>query len=154
MKMENEQIKNINESENIEKEAILKELAEKEFSVWNNALQSKNPKEVASLYDENASFLPTFSPDFKKNKAGAEEYFKHFLEKDPKGEVIDSMVQETSRNEKGEITGFLYSGFYNFEVGEPDNRQISEARFTFLWSKDKEGNWKIIHHHSSAKPQK
>jgi hypothetical protein len=27
-----------------------------------------------------------------------------------------------------------------------------EARFTFVYSRDEEGEWKIVHHHSSLKP--
>ena len=150
MNIENEKVMN---NEEPEKELQLEKLAEKQFNVWNDMLQSKDPEKVASLYSEKNSFLPTFSPDFKKDKNGAMEYFKHFLEKDPNGEIVDEMIQETSVDKNGEVDGFLHSGFYNFTVGKPDDRQISEARFTFFWKKDENGNWKILHHHSSAKPQ-
>ena len=135
-----------------EKETVLKELADQTFASWNEALLSRDAKNVAALYAEDASFLPTLNPEFKKSREGAEEYFKHFLEKNPEGEVVEEMVQETAVDGEGNPTGFLHSGLYNFEVGEPDNRQIVEARFTFLWSKDETGAWKIAHHHSSVKP--
>jgi hypothetical protein len=48
---------------------------------------------------------------------------------------------------------YLHSGMYNFEVGPGDNRQVVEARFSFVWKKDDQGEWKIVHHHSSAKPK-
>jgi len=41
---------------------------------------------------------------------------------------------------------------YDFELGPDDNRQVTHARFTFIWRQDN-GEWKIIHHHSSVKPQ-
>ena len=48
---------------------------------------------------------------------------------------------------------YLHSGMYNFEVGPYDDRQVVEARFSFVWKKDDQGEWKIVHHHSSAKPK-
>jgi len=70
----------------------------------------------------------------------------------PQGSVIEEMIQETSVDNKGKTDGFLHSGIYNFEIGEPDGRQIVEARFTFLWKKDENNDWKIYHHHSSLRP--
>ena len=48
---------------------------------------------------------------------------------------------------------YLHSGMYNFEVGPGDDRQVVEARFSFVWKKDDQGEWKIVHHHSSVKPK-
>jgi hypothetical protein len=47
----------------------------------------------------------------------------------------------------------LHSGMYNFTVGPADARQVVEARFTFVYVKNENGEWKIAHHHSSLKPQ-
>lgn len=134
------------------RETILKELAANNFSAWNQALLSRNANQVASLYTNDASFLPTLNPELKNGQAGAEEYFKHFLEKQPSGEIVQEIVQETAADKDGGVAGFLHSGMYDFEVGEPGHRQKVEARFTFLWQKDQAGEWKIKHHHSSLKP--
>jgi len=144
----------LNEINSMEKEkkSELKELAAKNFSVWNQSLLSRDAHEVASLYDQDASFLPTLNSGFKHGQDGAEKYFKHFLEKNPAGKIIEEAIQETSVNKNGNISSFLHSGMYNFEIGEQNNRQIVEARFTFLWQKDEAGDWKIKHHHSSLKP--
>lgn len=136
-----EKIENKTSQESIEKNVV-----DENFSKWNDALQTKDPKKVAELYAENATFLPTVSGEFKKGQSGAEEYFKHFLEKNPMGEIIQEEVQTLGAD------CYLHSGMYNFEIGPDDNRQIVEARFTFAWKKDDQGEWKIIHHHSSAKP--
>jgi hypothetical protein len=48
---------------------------------------------------------------------------------------------------------YLHSGMYNFEVGLDDDRQVVEARFSFVWKKNDQGEWKIVHHHSSVKPK-
>ena len=78
---------------------------------------------------------------------GAEEYFIHFLKKNPRGEVIQEEVQTFGTDV------YLHSGMYNFEVGPGDGRHVVEARFSFVWKRDDTGAWKIIHHHSSAKPK-
>lgn len=108
----------------------MQEIARENFSLWNDALQTKDPKEVAKLYSKDNTLLPTVSGEFKKGQAGAEEYFKHFLEKNPTGEVVEDEVQALG-------TGcYLHSGMYNFEVGPDDNRQVVEARFTFAWEQN------------------
>lgn len=117
------------------------------FSMWNNAVEAKDPRKVAELYAENATFLPTVSEDFKRGQEGAEEYFKHFLEKNPIGEIIEEEIQTLGDS------FYLHSGMYNFEIGPDNDRQIMEARFSFIWEQSKQGEWKIIHHHSSAKPK-
>ena len=121
-------------------------IASENFEIWNKALQNKDPKKMAEFYIENATFLPTLSEEFKKGQLGAEEYFKHFLEKNPIGEVSEKEVQ-IIRNDC-----YIHSGMYNFEVDSDNGRQVVEARFTFIWEKDNQGEWKIVHHHSSLKP--
>lgn len=138
--------------ENNSREKFLKDLSTTNFKIWNDALLSKDPAEVAKLYTDNTSFLPTLNPELKKDADGAKDYFKHFLEKNPSGKIIEEVSQETSADSAGNPTGYLHSGLYDFEIGEPDNRKTVEARFTFLWMKNKMGEWKIAHHHSSLKP--
>jgi len=125
----------------------MEKIARENFSTWNESLQTKDPAEVAKLYTKDATFLPTMSGDFKKGQEGAAEYFEHFLEKDPIGEVVDGEVQLLGPD------SYLHSGMYNFEVGPEGERQVVEARFSYVWKKDEQGEWKVIHHHSSAKPQ-
>ena len=40
---------------------------------------------------------------------------------------------------------------YTFMTGPEDNRQPVQARFSYMWRKI-DGEWKILHHHSSALP--
>jgi len=128
-----------------EKEKLEKVVGEN-FSNWQESLLSGSPEQVAKIYDEDATFLPTLSDEFKKGRSAAEDYFSHFLEKKPVCEIVEQEVQELGKD------CYLHSGMYNFEVGPKGQRQIVEARFTFVWKKDK-GEWKIIHHHSSIKPR-
>lgn len=129
----------------------LKEIASQNFSNWNAMLQTKDASRVADLYSDDATFLPTVSGEFKKGKAGAKDYFTHFIEKNPFGEVVDSEVQMIDNNT------YLHSGMYNFEVDNKDlaseqKRVIVNARFTYLWQKNDQGKWEILHHHSSVRP--
>ncbi len=122
------------------------ELALANFTKWTESLLTKDPKEVAKLYSDDATFLPTVSGEFKKGPTGAEEYFEHFLAKNPVGKLVEGAVQTIGEN------CYAHSGMYDFELGPDDNRQVTHARFTFIWRQDN-GEWKIIHHHSSVKPQ-
>jgi len=127
-------------------EEISGETAQANFTSWAESLLTRDPKKVAVLYADDATFLPTVSGEFKKGQTGAAEYFEHFLQKNPVGELIQGEVQ---------ILGpdcYAQSGMYNFELGPDDNRQTVEARFTFIWRREN-GEWKIIHHHSSVKPR-
>jgi uncharacterized protein (TIGR02246 family) len=145
------------------------QLAEKLFNRWNKLLQSKSPSTVAKMYSEKASFLPTLNGELKRGRKGAEEYFEHFLQKNPFGVIKESVAQLIDNNEQT----LLFAGLYDFEVdSETGERTTASARFTFIFQKevanegddikqnDKEGGdtddlsaWKIIHHHSSLKPE-
>lgn len=71
----------------------IQEITSRNFSKWNSALQTGNPKEVAALYFKDATFLPTASREFKKGQKGAEEYFTHFLKKNPTGKIIKEEIK-------------------------------------------------------------
>lgn len=125
----------------------IKEIARQNFEKWANALLTKDPKKVAEFYSEDNTFLPTVSGEFKHGIEGAEGYFKHFLEKNPEGKVVEEAIQALGEN------SYLHSGMYNFELDKDGSRSTVEARFSFVWRKEEDGNWKIIHHHSSVRPQ-
>ncbi len=132
--------------EDIKNKENLENQAQENFNLWNEMLQTGDTKKVAELYDNEATFLPTMLGKFLFGQEGAVEYFTHFLEKNPFGKIIEGKIQEINKE------SYLHSGMYNFEVGPLDKRDTVEARFTFLWNKI-DGNWKIIHHHSSLKPK-
>ncbi|MFH0837707.1 MAG: SgcJ/EcaC family oxidoreductase [Patescibacteria group bacterium] len=125
----------------------MKNVVRQNFAMWNDALLTRDPKKVAELYTPDCTFLPTVSGEFKKGHSGAEAYFRHFLEKNPNGVIVDDEVQELGSD------CYLHSGIYNFEVGPDNNRSVVEARFSYVWKKDKKGDWRIAHHHSSLRPK-
>lgn len=125
----------------------IQKIAKQNFAKWAEALQTKDPLKVAELYSMDATFLPTISPKFKRGTSEVEEYFKHFLEKNPFGKIMEEEIRPLGEND------YLHSGMYDFEIGKIGDRGVINARFSFIWRKDLGGKWKIIHHHSSAKPQ-
>lgn len=139
--------KDLYQEEGMEVDENMKRLVRENFNRWNNALLTGDAKAVADLYSRKSTFLPTVSPEFKKGVDEAEDYFKHFLEKNPSGKIVSEAIQPISSS------AYLHSGTYDFEIGPEDNRTIVEARFTFLWQKSYSGGWKIAHHHSSVKPK-
>ena len=124
----------------------IKDISKQNMQAWLDCLQTKDPKQVASMYTEVNTFLPTVSGDFKKDRAGAEDYFVHFLAKNPVGKVTDEEVNQISNE------AYLHIGMYTFELDGEDGRQEVSARFTYLWRRDASGTWKIEHHHSSKRP--
>jgi hypothetical protein len=127
------------------------ELSRINFKKWNDALLSKDPQEVAKIYSKrHIAFLPTLSKTFIKDQEGVEKYFIHFLSKNPNGNVItgEEIIYIIDEN------NYTHSGFYDFEIdGARGSRIIVNARFTFGWRKNLEGEWKIVEHHSSLQPQ-
>jgi len=116
------------------------------FYQWSDALLRGDLEKIKDLYAEDATFLPTISSEFKKGLIGVEKYFKHFLEKKPKCDLKEDEIQFLGYNY------YLHSGMYNFKISSGSKREIIKARFSFVWRLDKKNKWKIIHHHSSVRP--
>jgi uncharacterized protein (TIGR02246 family) len=122
-------------------------IAKENFVQWAESLKIKDPKIMAGFYSEDATFLPTLSSDFKKGMLEAEGYFIHFLEKNPVAALKEDAVQILGDE------SYLHSGMYNFEVGTGEEKKTVQARFSYVWKKNPNGKWVIIHHHSSLKPE-
>jgi uncharacterized protein (TIGR02246 family) len=125
----------------------IEEIAKSNFSEWAEALKTKDPKIMAEFYSEDATFLPTFSPDLKIGSKEAEGYFEHFMLKFPLAEIKGEVVRNLGEN------FYLHTGMYDFEIGPDEKREMAQARFSYIWEKYPNGKWKIIHHHSSPLPQ-
>jgi hypothetical protein len=104
-------------------------------------------EKVAALYcTENLSFLPTVSPKFIRDPKSTKEYFMEFLKKVPEGTITSDTVQPYGND------AYLHTGMYTFMTGPEKDRKPVEARFSYMWRKV-DGQWKIVHHHSSALPK-
>lgn len=126
----------------------LANVAKKNMLLWLETLETKDAKKVAVLYTEDATFLPTVSGEFKRGQDGAEDYFDHFLAKNPEAKVVKESIVPISED------AYLHVGMYDFVIDGEDNHHITvHARFDYLWEQDENGEWRIAHHHSSLKPE-
>jgi uncharacterized protein (TIGR02246 family) len=117
------------------------------FEKWNKALQTGKPDEVVKLYATDAVLLPTMSNKPRTTAAGIRDYFVHFMAKKPKGK-IDSRTIRIGCNDASDV------GTYTFMLTDKDGKvQNVAARYSFLYEY-KDGKWQIVHHHSSAMPEK
>ena len=116
------------------------------FDRWNSSLGTKDPTKVAANYAADAVLLPTVentatTPDQIK------AYFTNFLKKEPVGK-IDTRTINLGCNEAFDV------GTYTFDLKGADGK-VSKvaARYSFIYEL-RDGDWKIVHHHSSAMPVK
>ena len=112
------------------------------FELWNNAIQSNEPRNVVTLYDESAILLPTISNKVRHNHDEIMDYFVNFLAKNPVGKINKSNVRIFD-----DIA--INSGIYTFNFKDGTSAQ---ARFTFVYRIINK-QWKIIEHHSSLLPE-
>lgn len=118
-------------------------IAKQLFDKWNKALLV-SPKAVANLYTDDAILLGTINGKFRKGKKEIEGYFKLFCPLIPVGKI-------TKNGTLGDEKIFTHFGHYTFILA---SKEVINARFTFIYKKDKlTGEYKIIHHHSSRIPE-
>lgn len=112
------------------------------FERWNTSLQTGNPKAAVENYAERSILLPTLSGTNRLTKEEKEDYFIHFLESQPVGEV-------TARHIDIGCNMAIDSGLYTFTMAR-DGSKV-DARYTFAYQWDGQ-QWSIISHHSSILP--
>ncbi|NEB00514.1 SgcJ/EcaC family oxidoreductase [Streptomyces sp. SID13726] len=119
------------------------------FDNWNAALQTGDPKKVANLYAKDAVLLPTVSNKIRTNHAQIVDYFEHFLQNKPVGKKVTTIVNVLDSNSA------IDTGVYKFTLTDPKtgDKRVVEARYTYEYEKQKNGQWKIVNHHSSAMPE-
>jgi len=113
------------------------------FQLWNSALATLDSSQVASRYSKSAVLLPTLSDTPRTNEALITDYFDHFLQKKPQGEILSGDI----------IIGVNWAqdaGIYEFAMGI-DGSKV-KGRYTFVYIYE-DGEWKISHHHSSLMPE-
>ncbi|MER5769715.1 SgcJ/EcaC family oxidoreductase [Streptomyces sp. NPDC001985] len=117
------------------------------FGQWNAALGTGNPQTVADRYASDAVLLPTVSPDIRTSRTQIVDYFEHFLQKQPRGEKIRSVIHVLDGDSA------IDTGLYRFHLTDPATRKVSPvvARYTYQYEK-RGGKWLIVNHHSSVLP--
>ena len=113
------------------------------FTRWNDDLLTGNPDKVAADYAPDAVLLPTVSNKPRTTPAEIHDYFVKFLKGKPSG-FIDYRVIKIGCDIAQDI------GTYTFKFA--DGKTV-HARYTFVYEW-LDGKWLIVHHHSSAMPEK
>lgn len=114
------------------------------FSLWNNALATGDSKIVAKRYAEDAVLLPTVSDVPRTDYDGIKDYFDAFLQKQPQGEILSGNIKIG----KGWAQD---AGIYEFTMGATGDKV--KGRYTYIYTPDEKGDWRIQHHHSSVLPE-
>jgi len=113
------------------------------FGLWNDALATLNPDEVAKRYSSNPVLLPTVSDTPRTDYDSIKDYFVNFLQLQPQGEILESFVT-LGNNWAKDV------GIYEFTMGATG--AVVRARYSYVYVFE-DGEWKIAHHHSSAMPE-
>ncbi|WP_005224139.1 SgcJ/EcaC family oxidoreductase [Marichromatium purpuratum] len=119
-------------------------LAEELFERWNSALESGDARRVGLCYAEDAVLLPTVSNVPRLSRREIQEYFEHFLQKQPVGKI-------DQRNVKFGCNKITDAGIYTFRIINDGKTEYVPARYTFVYE-NRDGDWLIAHHHSSLMP--
>jgi len=115
------------------------------FSLWNDALATLDPDQVAARYSKksNPCLLPTVSDVPRTDYDSIKSYFVDFCKKKPQGTILESYVTIGHNL-------VMDDGIYEFTMGA-DGSKI-KARYSFVYTHE-DGEWKIVHHHSSQMPE-
>ncbi len=118
------------------------------FDEWNAALKTRDAEKVADLYWDDAVLLPTLSNQVRADRESRVDYFEHFLANKPVGKKIETHINVLDSN------SVLDAGLYEFALTDHDTgeKSVAKARYTYEWEK-RDGEWKIVNHHSSLMPE-
>ena len=112
---------------------------------WAEHFNNGNLERLLDMYQEEATLLPTFSPNLLSNLEQIEEYFARTIEHQASVEIDDSQTI----NKKLSENMYLITGAYVFCLKNKSNTKYL-SWFTFLI--DLSVDSPIRHHHSSRVP--
>ena len=114
---------------------------------WASALNGGDLDRVLGTYTSDATLMGTSSPSLAKEPNDLRAYFVP-----PLKAKIQVKLGEGKPTAIGD-NAVLWTGFYDFSGNRPDGQPFAlSARYTFIVVK-RDGNWKIVHHHSSLRPK-
>jgi len=115
---------------------------------WGNAVKGGlvNKAAVLEHYVEGASLWPTLSNDLRQKRDDMGSYFDMFLAKIAEEDAYVNWNLNHFQVIKRDLVN--WSGQYTFGLSSGP----AAARYTYLLQKIN-GNWKILHHHSSLLPE-
>ena len=116
------------------------------FEQWIATFNSHDADRVSQLYDQDARLLSTGGSE--KPLDGRETirvYFTPFMKRG------DSVIFDHDDVVKVVSNIGIETGYYHFNTDPNGKPDVWVSRYTFVFEK-KNGNWMILHHHSSRVP--
>jgi uncharacterized protein (TIGR02246 family) len=120
--------------------STITEEATKGLQTWGNAVANRDMDAVLDCYVDGATLWPTLSNELRTTKPAIQNYFELFLPK-INGSVEWNHINVQEINE----THCVCAGTYTFDLTSGK----TGARFTYTLTKQADGRWKVLHHHSS-----
>lgn len=103
---------------------------------------------MTKLYAPDAVLWGTVSEQLRVTPQEIEDYFEYFAR------LPDLKVSAYKPNIRIFGNTAINDGYYNFTFTLPDGTtETKKARYSFVYRKNREGNWEIIDHHSSVLPK-
>jgi uncharacterized protein (TIGR02246 family) len=115
-------------------------------TAWIDAMNSRDPEKVTSLYDSEAVLWGTVSPVLRDTPATIRDYFKGLPTMPAEFKAV---VNEQRIRVYGDIA--VNTGADTFTSVREGKPTTTPARFSFVY-RNKGGRWLIVDHHSSAMP--
>jgi uncharacterized protein (TIGR02246 family) len=117
------------------------------FEQWIATFNSHDADRLSQLFDRDARLLSTGGSE--KPLDGRETIRVYFIPFMKRG---DSVASDHDDAVKVFSNIGIETGYYHFNVTDPDGKaDIWVSRYTFVFEK-KDGNWMILHQHSSRVP--
>jgi uncharacterized protein (TIGR02246 family) len=114
---------------------------------WAAALNAGDLERILGTYTTDATLMGTSSPSLAKEPNDLRTYFGPPLKAKIQVKLGEGAATTISDN------AVTWTGFYDFSGNRPDGQPFAlQGRYTFVVVK-REGNWKIVHHHSSVRPK-
>ena len=110
---------------------------------WAASLNDNRLDDLAALYAEDCTLLPTLSAGTCRTRTEARAYFQSIMQEGLRVAVDEDSVMVTALGEGWQ----LLSGHYTFRGDTDDAAVVYPARFTFIINIEREHP--ILHHHSS-----
>jgi uncharacterized protein (TIGR02246 family) len=114
------------------------------FDRWNQSLQTGDPHKVVANYAERSMLLPTVSNKPRLTPAEKEDYFHHFLENGPSGEINLRMIDIGCNSA-------VDTGLYTFTFAKTGAKVSARYTYAYRWDGKQ---WLITSHHSSGMPER
>ncbi len=124
------------------------ELVRSLLNQWVEAVNSFNAETVAGLYTTDAVLLATFEPVVLTAPAQRLDYFINFkARKKLKAEIDECHIQILDHD------AGMANGIYSFHfLNNEEKLQTAKARYTFVFARQLNDEWRIVAHHSSVLP--